>query len=218
MDLHDLITNDCKPLEPEDSTTHAHALFEASRLSHLPVVADKTYLGALAEETAFTARKKRVIDYQAHWEKERFINVEKNVLDAVQAITRFGGDLLPLLNDEHQYLGYLTTGDLIQQFSSWPIFQELGVVIVIETTVKRYSMSQIANIVESQNARILGCFISNYHGDKVTITLKINSENPSSLADHFARFGYEIKKKFYFDMGDDVLREHYLSLIKYLDI
>lgn len=218
MNLQELITNELSPLEPTDTSTLARSRFEASHTSHLPVVEAGTYLGCLPAAALQNAEGKSVADHQAQWERERFLPAKQSLLDALQTMRRLGGNLLPLLDDQGAYLGYVTTAGLMDRIAAWPAFMELGAVITLETDAKGYAMGEITTVVESQGARILGCFISGYQDDRVEIALKVNLRDLSPLAEGFARFGYEVKEKFYSDIGDEVLRDRYQGLMKYLDV
>jgi hypothetical protein len=48
---------------------------------------------------------------------------------------------------------------------------------VVEKAVIDYSMSQIAQIVESNNGKLLGLFVSEANNDKVQITVKTTRRN-----------------------------------------
>ena len=78
---------------------------------------------------------------------------------------------MPVLNDEKKYMGYFDLNDVLEFFcSSSSLFSD-GIIIVIEKNKKDFSMSEVSQIVESNNANILGFFISNQTSDIIQATV-----------------------------------------------
>lgn len=218
MNLRELITTDYKALKPTDSIAAARAYFARSCRTHLPVAEGEAFSGCLAGEKLTDASGEKVIDCREDWERERYLPLDKPPLEALQTMTQLGGNLLPLLDEKAHYQDCVSLEDLTHYLTNWPFFAEPGAVLTLETEAKNYSISAISQIVESQNAKVLGCFLSNCQLDQVEITLKIDRRPLNPIADNFARFGYQIKEKSYRDKRDEVLRTHYASLMKYLDM
>jgi acetoin utilization protein AcuB len=59
------------------------------------------------------------------------------------------------------YIGLIGQNDLLSQFASLTAVKAPGGLIVLEMNHHDYSLSQIAQIVESNNARILSMYITN---------------------------------------------------------
>ena len=53
-------------------------------------------------------------------------------------------------------------------------------------------MSEVAQIVESNNGTLLGSYISNNFGDKTELTLKISSQEINEIIQSFRRYNYTI--------------------------
>jgi hypothetical protein len=125
---------------------------------------------------------------------------------------------MPVLNDEKKYMGYFDLNDVLEFFcSSSSLFSD-GVIIVIEKNKKDFSMSEVSQIVESNNANILGLYISNQTSDIIQATVKINSEDINEVIQTFRRYNYNLisehKDDFYLqDLKD---RSDYLQ--KYLNM
>ena len=79
-------------------------------------------------------------------------------------------------------------------------------------------MSQVAQIVESNNGRLLGCFISESLGDKVQITVKISLGGLSEIIQTFRRYNYDIISEHQEDAYLNTLKDRSDYLDKYLNI
>jgi len=103
-------------------------------------------------------------------------------------------------------------------FDQTPFFFEPGAVLIVRKGIKDYSFSEIAQIVESNNAKILGAFLSNFENDLAEITVKMNNTGLSEIIQTFIRYGYEViagheEESYVQDLKD---RSSYLK--KYLNI
>ena len=79
-------------------------------------------------------------------------------------------------------------------------------------------MSQVAQIIESNNAKILGFFISNVVDGKVEITVKIDQSGVNDIIQTFRRYEYEIISEHQDDSYLNSLKERSDYLDKYLNI
>ncbi|MCY1229202.1 hypothetical protein D9M72_415590 [compost metagenome] len=79
-------------------------------------------------------------------------------------------------------------------------------------------MSQITQIVESNNGKLLGLFVSNVEADKVQITIKITLGAMNEIIQTFRRYNYEIISEHQEDNYLNALKERSDYLDKYLNI
>ena len=79
-------------------------------------------------------------------------------------------------------------------------------------------MSQIAQIVETNNGKILGLFISESNADFIQVTIKISLGGMNEIIQTFRRFNYEIISEHQEDSYLNNLKERSEYLTKYLNI
>ena len=95
---------------------------------------------------------------------------------------------------------------------------EPGGILVVSKGIKDYSLSEIAQIVEGNNGKLLGAFITDNQNDLVQVTLKINTGNLNEVIQTFRRYSYNIV----FGNNDDQfledLKERSAYLDKYLNV
>jgi acetoin utilization protein AcuB len=83
-----------------------------------------------------------------------------------------------------------------------------------------YSLSQIAQIIESNNSKVLSLYIKNAgESTMMEVTIKISSTDMTSIIKTFDRYNYHIKATF---MDDDNLssfyENRYEQFMRYLNI
>ncbi|MEL6975272.1 MAG: acetoin utilization protein acuB, partial [Bacteroidota bacterium] len=115
-------------------------------------------------------------------------------------------------------LGYYDLEDVVGKFIDTPFFKEPCGVLVISVGSKDYSFSEIAQIVESNNSRLLGAFISDSHNDIIYVTLKVGSPNLNEVAQTFRRYNYNIEFGNSDDQYVEDLKQRSDYLEKYLNV
>jgi hypothetical protein len=100
------------------------------------------------------------------------------------------------------------------------LLDQSGAIIVIELTERDYSLSQIAQIVESNNVKVMSLYITSpADSTRLEVTIKLNSNEISSVIRTFER--YNISVKTWTESSDSIDRfyqERLDLLMKYLNI
>ena len=139
-------------------------------------------------------------------------------LDVLEAFAQNNSNIMPVLDAENNYIGYYQLIDIISLFNRMPFLSEPGGIVVIEKGHNDFSFSQISQIVESNNAKLLGAFISKTENDLSQITLKIGNIGLSTILQEFRRFGYTIISGHEDDTFLRTLRERSAYLDTYLNL
>lgn len=218
MDIKSFISNHIHPLSIESPIDAVHKLFYQLTYSHLPVLDDQLLLGTIFEEDAKNYDPSKTVgDYQ--YELDSFhVKDTTNWLDVLEAFAQNEANIMPVLDNNNRYLGYYELSDIMNLFNHTPFLNEPGGIMIVEKGVRDYSFSEIAQIIESNNGKILGAFISDTTEDLIQITIKINNSNLNEVLQTFRRYSYNV----IFGNDDDVfidnLKERSQYLNKYLNI
>ena len=205
-------------IEPNTSIEEVQLLFEAHLLSALPVCEGNTFIGVLRKEAVDEEDKEATVaDYQ--YALERFFVPPTATWDVVvEAFGRYHTDMLPVINENQQFIGYYYLGDFIQQLTKTPLIQEAGRILILEKSAHNYSFTEISRIVEENGSKVLGIYLSNRTEDNVHITLKLITNRLSDILQDFRRYGYGILT----EKDDDHYRQELKDIAdyfeKYLDL
>ena len=217
-DIKDYITNDLKALNSTETIEKAQdKLFDAS-FSHFPVLDSGIYLGCVSTiDLESLDDAKLVSDYR--YTLEGFYVRDTTIwLDVLEVFAKNHTNLVPVLDENNVYLGYYEIEDIIKFFHETPFLKEPGGIIVVEKPILDYSMSEIAQIVESNNGKLLGLFISESTIDTVQVTLKISIGAINEIIQTFRRYNFEIISEHQEDLYINNLKERSDYLNKYLSI
>ena len=217
-EITNYITNDFKAIDSQETIAVVQGFFDELTFSHFPVVEEGIYIGSLAAEDIETFDSdKKVIDYR--YTLERFFARTSMVwLDVLEVFAKNNTDLVPVLDEDNKYVGYYEIGDIMKFFNETPFLCEPGRIIVVKKRVVDYSTSQIAQIVESNNGKLLGLFVSAADIENIEVTLKINVGPINEIIQTFRRYDYEIISEHHEDNYINTLKERSDYLDKYLNI
>jgi Mg/Co/Ni transporter MgtE len=217
-EITNYITNDFKAFDSQETIAVVYEFFEESTFSHFPVVEEEIYIGCIALDDVETFdSNKKVIDYR--YTLGRFFARTTMVwLDVLEVFAKNNTNLVPVLDEDNKYIGYYEIGDIMKFFNETPFLFEPGIIIVVKKRVVDYSTSQIAQIVESNNGRLLGLLVSASDVETIEVTLKINIGPINEIIQTFRRYDYEIISEHHEDNYINTLKERSDYLDKYLNI
>lgn len=218
MNINDYLSCDFKPIDSQETIELVKDFFIDLNFSHFPIVEEGIYIGNIASDDVETFdNDKRVIDYK--YTLEPFFTRSNAVwLEVLEVFAKNHSNLVPVLNEENQYVGYYVVDDIMSFFHQTPFLKESGGIIKIKKGIIDYSMSQISQIVESNNGKLLGMFVSEAENDTIEITLKISMGAINEIVQSFRRYGYEITSEHLEDNYINNLKERSDYLNKYLNM
>ena len=217
-EITNYITNEYKAIDSQETIAAAQAFLDELTFSHFPVVEEQIYIGSIATEDIGTFNSdKKIIDYRYSFDKF-FVRTNMVWLDVLEVFAQNHTNLVPVLNEENKYVGYYEISDIIGVFNDTPFIKEPGGIIVVKKELVDYSLSQITQIVESNNGKLLGLFISEADPLCVEVTLKISLGPMNEIIQTFRRYNYEIISEHQEDNYIKTLKERSDYLDKYLNI
>jgi Mg/Co/Ni transporter MgtE len=216
--ITDYITNDYKAIDSEETINEVQDFFIDASFSHFSVLNEGIYIGSIAADDVETFDSdKKVADYK--YALEGFF-ARKNMiwLDVLEVFAKNHTNVVPVLDDNNSYLGYYELEDIVKFFHETPFLKEQGGIIVVKKSASDYSMSQITQIVESNNGKLLGLFVSEADVESIQITIKIALGSMNDIIQTFRRYNYEIVSEHHEDNYLNNLKERSDYLDKYLNI
>ena len=216
--LSEYINNDFKPFSINESVTEIQDFFTDITYSHFPVMDSEVYLGCISAVDIETFEtQKQISDYRYALEGF-FVRTTMSWLDVLEVFARSNATIVPILDETNKYVGYYEITDVIKFLNETPFLKETGGIIIVEKPIADYSMSQITQIVESNNGKLLGVFVSEATAEKVQVTVKTTLGGINEIIQSFRRYNYEIISEHHEDDYMNTLKERSEYLDKYLNI
>lgn len=218
MLVTDYISKDFIPPNSNQTVGHALSLAQEFNLSHVPIFEGLSFIGNLSKEILEDNEESTKLSELKEFNEFFYMTSNGSLLEAVQNFHTYTTNLQVVLSSELKYMGLLMIDDVISALSVMPFIAEPGAIIIVEVSQKQYSISEIAKIAESNNARIIGLFVVSYQQDTIRIAIKLISESLASVGETFERFNYTVLHKFFNDEKEEMIKDRYEMLMKFLDI
>ncbi len=219
MIAQDLIQIDLSPLSPTDTVSDALREMEANGVLHLPIVKEEIYEGMISEDTALEVDEAMVLEELRQRFQVTNVQQDQHVLEAVK---KYGEDrisILPVVNAEQHYLGYILPQDVLHAIGGLFSLQAPGSILVLEVNQSDFSMAQIAQIVESNDAKILASYLHAHPGnDTFEITVRLNFSDLSAIISAFERYDYKITQAWHENRYEQDLKKRFDQFMNYLNM
>jgi len=216
-----LMTSAIPSLKVAETGSDALYYMDEYRVSFLPVLDGPLYLGLISESEIFKlADPDAPLAEQKVTYKMVYINESQHIFEVIKIMTSEKISILPVLDENKLFLGCITVNSLVENFGKLTAMYNPGAIIILELNQNDYVLSQIAQIVESQDIKILSLYVSSdIDSTKMEVTIKLNKYEIQSLVKALTRYDYTIKATFLEDkkMVDDLL-DRYNALMNYLNI
>ncbi|MEY8019493.1 acetoin utilization protein acuB [Muriicola sp. SD30] len=218
MSIESHIIHSIPVFDVQDMLAEPIHFFKNSTYSHVAITEDQKLLGLLSENDleAFEEDQK-ITSFKTNLESF-FAVRETSWLDVLELFSRNEANLLPVLDEEAHVMGYYDLNDFVGVFIDTPFFKEPGAILVVAKGIKDYSFSEIAQIVESNNTKLIGAFITDSRSEVVQITIKIGMNNFNEVVNTFRRYNYSILFGNKADQFLEDLKERSDYLDKFLNV
>jgi Mg/Co/Ni transporter MgtE len=216
--ITDYINNDFRAMDSEETILAAQDFFMDVSFSHFPVLEDGIYLGSIVAEDIETFDTDKKISNYKYTLEPFFVRSSMNWLDVLEVFGKNHTDIVPVLDENNNYLGYYELTDSMRFLNETPFIKEAGGIIIVKKALVDYSMSQVSQIVESNNGKLLGLFVSKSDNDTIEITIKVTLGVMNDIIQTFRRYNYEIISEHNDDNYINTLKERSDYLDKYLNI
>ena len=121
------------------------------------------------------------------------VQEDTHIYEALALVTRYQLSLLPVVSTEGEYRGVITRDKLIDILSELCNADTAGSVFVLEVMPQDYSMTDIARLIEANNAHILSLLSYTDKDDRtIASDYQNRSEDVSPLIRSFERFNYTV--------------------------
>ena len=161
----ELIKDIIPPLKTSDTGLKALDWMEEFKVTHLPIVNKEDFLGVISEDDILALNKPdEPIGNHSLSLMRQFIKEDQHIYEAIKLITKMKLSLVPVLDVNEHYLGVITLPDLVEAMATLTSVNSPGGIIMLELNINDYSLSEIAQIVESNGASILSLYV-NPHPD-----------------------------------------------------
>ena len=210
-----LLSNVVPVLKKDDTCAQALGWMDLFRVSHLPVLDGETYVGLLSDEIMYAHGSIHDPIGKLDIPREMtFVYEDVHMYDVIGVASS------PVLNRKEVYQGAILLTDILHNIDKLLCIDDPGGIIVLEVNKIDYSLAEVAQIVEYNEAKVLSCYVTCMpDSNKVVITLKVNTARIEPILDTFIRYRYVIKNTFVSgeEMNEE-MKDRYGQLLKFMEM
>lgn len=216
----ELVNNNIPRLNLQDTVAKALQLAADYKATHLPVVTGDQLLGLISEEDLLDAgNEKTTLEHLQNHFVNAYVHENAHFLTAVNTSTQFDTNIVPVVTEEKELLGVITSNELLKALGNFAGVSEMGGIIVLEMERSQFAISEISRIVESNDATILHLnTIVQPETGMLTVTLHLNKKEIASVVATFERYEYDVIYFFGDENFENEIHSNYRHLMNYLDI
>ncbi len=221
MIARELITDNIPPLKPSDSGTRALEWMYEFRTTHLPLVDKGKFIGLITEDDIlnFNHPNELLKNYNQQFYRP-IVRDTDHLYEVMRVAAEIRSPLIPVVDEDENYQGLITMVGLLQHFAQANGMRDEGGILVVRMKgLKDYLLSDIARLVESNNAYVLSSYLRNVpNSTDIRLTLKVSTTEIQHIVSTLERFEYEVEAWYREDDSQEELKDRYDSLINYLNI
>ncbi len=216
-----LISEIVPVVRTSDSGQAALSLMEVFKVAHMPIVNNVDFLGLISDNDIYDLNmaESPIGDHPLSLIRP-YVYADQHIYEVIDVVSRLGLTLIPVLERDDLYMGSITLQDLVQKFAELASANNPGGIILLEMHIHDYTLTEISQIIEGNDAKILSLYASS-HADstKVNVTIKVNRNDLSSIIQTFDRYGYNIIATYSEDqIIENMMSSRYEEFMNFLNI
>jgi len=186
--------------------------------SHLPIVEKGIYRGMVrCDDLMEIEDKKAVLKDYTHLLEKIYLSDRMDWTESLSVMMRNETNVLGVLDLTGKFIGIRLLDDILNLLTQKSFINDKGYVLVISKLTADFSISQVAQIIESDGGKILGILV-NEAGQDSEVEVKIQTDDINEIIQTFRRYDYHIISQMEEDMHLQELKEHSDFLRRYLEM
>jgi len=220
MYARDIVSEGLNPLDLTDSGERAIVRMHEYNVNQLPVTDGDKYIGIINmdEIVALQHLNDSLKDLKVQL-KRPYVHEDAHLFEVMKAAVEYNVKVVPVLSADEKYIGLITAESCMRAFAKSESVMEEGGIITLSMPVKDFQLSEIARIVESNNAAILSYYSHiDQANSEVEVTIKLNTTELSAIIAAFERYQYNVEDVYNDENYNENVKDNYDALMKYLDV
>ena len=219
MLANSLITPNYPTVDPDDKVLRALQLIDDFDILHIPVLDHNIYLGTISKDDLLDANEDALVKTVMPTMSQKAIRQGEHFLAGLKLIAQNGLTIVPVVDAQQEWVGAITSADLLKALSQFTGAEEPGALIVLEMERKSYSFGEISRLIETNDAYIIQFnTVTEADTGLLIATIKINKTEISDILATFQRYEYSIRYFIGEEQYENELQYNYDHLMSYLKI
>lgn len=217
MQLKSIIEQNTISFQLQDEVGKLHAYAIENFQKNLPVVENLKFLGCISMDDLEGISFTDLLKEHAYLIRKFSITAEASDLLVLSQFSQNQTDILPVLQKE-KLLGIIHLNDFLSSFADVPFLNFRGEEINLRKRRIDFTYSELSQIVETQNAKILGVYTSYVDQEFIELSLRLDHNGINEILQTLRRYDYEVLSYHEDDQHSESLKENSAYFDKFLNI
>ncbi len=215
-----LISHTVPLVTPSDTGVQALSIMESNHLLQIPLVEEEKYVALLQEQELLDWKAADSALSEADFSNYRpAVVASGHPFEALRVAHSQNISVLPVVDNENNYLGAITSDDLLGFFAESTGIDNPGGILVLEIKPADYSLAQIARVCEQEDTIIISTHLfSNPDTGLLELTIKTNRSDLQGLVSSFERYKFSVKEVHGGRTAQDDSMDRYKLLMNYINM
>lgn len=215
-----LITDMVPPILANESCEKVLIWMDEFKVAHLPVVKGVEYMGLVSDDMILDENDAdKPVGKLNLIARRPFVYEHQHVYEVMKLMSDLNITVIPILDKQEKYLGLTTTQHIMSAITNMASIEQGGAVIVIAMNENDYSMTQLAQIIEGNDAKILSSYVtSSANSTEIEVTLKLNKQEIGGILQTLYRYEFNVKETYAGNKYEEDMQDRFDSLMKFLDM
>ena len=203
-----------------DTVADAVSMMTLVQEQELPVVdEDGRLVGMITGAITDEAAPNQPIG-SLHLEPRYALNADAHVYNAVAAVLHRNMRVLPVVDDDDNYLGLLTRRTLFLQCAHDLGIHLSGAILEVEMPERDYAVGKLVHAIEQSDAKILSLAsdLSSYADGVTRVTVKIDAADASRIRHVLEHYGIRVIASFNEHVSAADLEMRVREFMRYLEV
>jgi predicted transcriptional regulator len=221
MLINKSIIADDEPLVTSDSVETSKERMRLQDVKNLPVVdpATRKLVGQISYGKLQEAQRDNLINDLELDEAIKVYNGQ-HLFEAAKLMLHYELKALPIVDEQWTFLGIITKQEVLHALARMLNLAEFGSVISVELNHSDFTISEIVQIIEIEDAKILGLTVEppNEENQAFEISIKLNLQDISRISAALRRYGYIVFTGSEAEVLNEDIENRAGELLRYLDM
>jgi acetoin utilization protein AcuB len=221
MVARDFINSMIPPLKLTDTVKKAIDWMSQFRVRQLAVVEEGEYLGIISDDELYDSTQAEAHIRQFPLKhSEIYVSEYQHFYEVIKEANRNHLQIIAVLDEFGKYKGVISLNDTATALARTYAIQDPGGILVLSMRDYDYSLTEIARLIESDNAKILSSYIESepLNPKMIKLTLKLNRTDLTRIIATLERFEYNVVASFQNSEPAQDNRDRLDMLFKYLEM
>lgn len=193
MIAQDLISKDFPFLIPSDDGNRAIDIMENYMVTDLAIIDKEAVIGLISMSKIydFDLLDSELITQQKNFLRA-FVFYNQHLFDVINSFELHKTSILPVVSKSLKFMGIITQKSILSGISNILSVKEQGYHLKFSLNYNDYSATEISNIIEKNDSKLLSLFIDNKASTEITVYIKIFTTDIEAIIQSFERYKYEV--------------------------